>query len=257
METVKAFAYKQGADIVSILNLEPFSGQAAQEKFEKLLPGAKTLVILGIGYLDGVWAAPTRLAVENCRQIDLELGRLAQKVGRFLEKRGSPSLPLAAYYPMEMTAETRGLVGDISLKDAAAAAGMGEIGRNNLLLTPDFGPRVRLSSVLTRDLFEEAVMPTSPRRHIRCDDCSLCMDHCPAGAIGEKQFDLKACLKTVASPYGLGELFRYISGMIGGKPDEIQKKLRDPAVWNFYQNFMVGAYFNCLECQRICPVGMK
>ncbi len=259
MQTVKAFAMKQGADLVSVLNLEAYSGQHEQEKIEQLLPGAKSLVVLGIGYLRGVWSGPTRLVVENCRQIDLELGRLAQRVGRFLEDGGSASLPLAAYFPLEMTAETKGLAGDISFPHAAVAAGLGEIGRNNLLLTPGFGPRVRLSSVLTKELLFEAVMPTTVGVgfHPHCSDCSLCMENCPAGAIGEKQFDLRACIKTVASPYGLGEMVRYFSGMVGKNVEEIQKRVSDPAVWNFYQNFMVGAYFNCAECQRVCPVGAQ
>lgn len=61
--------------------------------------------------------------------------------------------------------------GGIYLKDAAVDAGLGSIGRNNLLVTPDFGPRVRL-----RALMVNAVLTgTGP---IEYDPCAGCAQHC-------------------------------------------------------------------------------
>jgi epoxyqueuosine reductase len=39
--------------------------------------------------------------------------------------------------------------GGVFLKDSAATAGLGCIGKNNLFLTPDFGPKVRLRALFT------------------------------------------------------------------------------------------------------------
>ena len=63
--------------------------------------------------------------------------------------------------------------GGVFLKDAAVMAGLGSIGRNNLLVTPQFGPRVRL-----RGLLVDAGLPgDSP---IDFDPCADCADYCRA-----------------------------------------------------------------------------
>lgn len=64
----------------------------------------------------------------------------------------------------------------------AIDAGLGELGRNAKLITPRFGPRVRLAKVLTN-------MPLAPDSCIQfgvldfCGRCSRCAHECPAGAI--------------------------------------------------------------------------
>jgi epoxyqueuosine reductase len=83
--------------------------------------------------------------------------------------------------------------GGIFLKDAAAAAGLGCIGKNNMLVTPGFGPRVRLRAILTY----EALPSTEPTNFDPCQDCSMpCRKACPqeafAGQIySEKEAGLK------------------------------------------------------------------
>ncbi|MEW6332650.1 MAG: 4Fe-4S binding protein, partial [Thermodesulfobacteriota bacterium] len=68
-----------------------------------------------------------------------------------------------------------------SYKDAAAAAGIGTIGRHSLLIVPGFGPRVRLACLLTEAPVEE----TPPASDDLCTQCNACIDLCPAQAIQE------------------------------------------------------------------------
>jgi len=64
----------------------------------------------------------------------------------------------------------------------AVEAGLGQVGRNGLLITPRFGPRVRLCKVFTD-------APLLPDRPIRfgitefCDVCMKCAATCPSSAI--------------------------------------------------------------------------
>ncbi len=72
--------------------------------------------------------------------------------------------------------------GGIFLKDAAAAAGIGVVGRNNLLVTETFGPRVRLRCLLV----DADLPPTEPADVDPCDGCPApCRDVCPRGAFAE------------------------------------------------------------------------
>jgi len=75
--------------------------------------------------------------------------------------------------------------GGIYLKDAAVLGGLGCIGRNNLLVTPDLGPRVRLRAML----LEDELIPTGP---ITFDPCSGCEEFCRT-----------ACLQNACEKNGL------------------------------------------------------
>ena len=86
--------------------------------------------------------------------------------------------------------------GGFFVKDAAVLAGLGVIGRNNLLITPAFGPRVRLRAVLlTTDL-----IPTGPvKAFAPCDNCPApCHLNCPQNAFQSGAYDIRRCQRQMA-----------------------------------------------------------
>ena len=64
----------------------------------------------------------------------------------------------------------------------AIDVGLGQLGRLGYLITPEFGPHVRIAKVLTN-------MPLTPDNPIDfgvteyCTNCGICAEECPAGAI--------------------------------------------------------------------------
>ena len=82
--------------------------------------------------------------------------------------------------------------GGIFLKDAAVMAGLGCIGKNNMVVTPEYGPRVRLRAMLT----DVVLHGTGPIDFDPCEECGMpCRSVCPQKAFGnrmysEKQFGL-------------------------------------------------------------------
>lgn len=64
----------------------------------------------------------------------------------------------------------------------AVDAGLGELGRNGLLITPEFGPRLRLCKVLT-DLPLQPDEPVDSGIKDFCSTCLACAKNCPAKAI--------------------------------------------------------------------------
>ncbi len=62
---------------------------------------------------------------------------------------------------------------------AATRAGLGWIGKTDLFVSEQFGPRLRLATVLT----DRPLGPVgTPVEKSRCGNCTLCVDACPAGA---------------------------------------------------------------------------
>ena len=85
--------------------------------------------------------------------------------------------------------------GGIYLKDTAVLAGLGCIGRNNMLITPGLGPRVRLRGML----LEDELTPTGPVTFDPCAGCEeFCRKACPQNA-----FDRIVLLPAEAGMYTL------------------------------------------------------
>ena len=82
----------------------------------------------------------------------------------------------------------------------AIDAGLGEMGRNGLLITPEYGPRVRLCSVTT-DLPLEKDDPIDFGIQHHCESCEKCARACPARAI--KFNDRTAEINNISNRRGL------------------------------------------------------
>lgn len=76
------------------------------------------------------------------------------------------------------------LTGDFPLKTAATQAGLGWIGKNGLLVSDKFGPRVRLEAILV-DL---SLTPSEPITQSNCGDCSICVNGCPINCLRNVQW---------------------------------------------------------------------
>lgn len=79
--------------------------------------------------------------------------------------------------------------GGVFMKDAAVLAGLGSIGRNNLVITPEYGPRIRWRVLL----LDRAAKATGPVEFDPCDGCDEpCRRACPVGAFDETAYDAPA-----------------------------------------------------------------
>ena len=64
----------------------------------------------------------------------------------------------------------------------AVKAGLGEYARNQLVITPEFGPRLRFSKIFTNiPLAHDAAKPLGVRAF--CEICTACADACPVRAL--------------------------------------------------------------------------
>lgn len=88
--------------------------------------------------------------------------------------------------PNSYTSDRARLASLFSHKLAAHLAGHGWIGKSALLITPEYGPRVRWGTVLTN---ASVIAADRPFQGERCVSCSLCVDRCPVQAFTGLPFD--------------------------------------------------------------------
>jgi epoxyqueuosine reductase QueG len=107
------------------------------------------------------------------------LAKLQRRTVRFLKARGHRTLAIPPDSDRKKGSFISALYSLFNHKMAATSAGIGWVGKNGLLISPDHGPRLSLATVLT----DASMAPDVPMEHSLCGSCTLCLDHCPSNAI--------------------------------------------------------------------------
>lgn len=182
-----------------------------------LLPGAKSLIVLAQNYFPSAPMAAKSLKVAKYaygKDYHPVLKQKMKELVSWLEKR-VPGVQSRCFTDSAPLLE----------KSWAQEAGLGQAGKNTCLILPGKGSFFFLGEILTTlDLPADAPYAADP-----CEDCSLCMQACPTGAIrSPRVLDAGLCLSylTIECPDPL--------------PPEMARKAG-------------GWIFGCDVCQDVCP----
>ena len=143
----------------------------------------------------------------------------------------------------------------LSLPHAAVEAGLGTLGLNLQLLTPQYGPRVLLTAVLC----SVDVQCDRPMAEALClgPACGRCLKTCPADAVKLWGRDWPAC-DEYRSPHGFAQLAGHLERIIDETDAAARKQLlRSEDSFNLWQSILRGAgvVTGCRRCADVCPVG--
>ena len=190
--------------------------------------------------------------------------RILQRINRELSEWMESALGCRTYR-LPYLVEKNG----IFLKDAAVMAGLGAVGKNNLVVTPEYGPRIRFRALL----MDREARQTGPLDFRPCEGCGQpCRAACPAGAFehtvyGIKELDMEA-LPGVDGTY---DRVACNGKMEGDMEDAIQaeraSEREQEEIRASVQAFEEGSRRKelgpgfcvkfCRECELSCPVGME
>jgi len=136
----------------------------------------------------GLQDGPTPEYYEEYERVNCLLNEIAAKSADFISSLGYRAEP----FPATIVDKSQGDEYERTLrvafqhKTAGTRAGLGWIGKSALLVTPQFGPRVRLATVFT-DMPLDVGQPVTAGR---CGDCGACLARCPAGAIKGQEWQV-------------------------------------------------------------------
>lgn len=252
-DKIKNYGYDLGADAVGIAAIEDYQSKNSPDP-KTILPGVKSMVVMGYREINGAVESENPRASMCSRMGGMELSlENNYKMARYLEDQFKvKAAPVPFSYPLDMGPENKGVNGDVSLRHAAVAAGLGVFGRHNLVIHPGFGTRIIFSAILT----ELPLSSDPPVREELCTQCGLCIDACPGNALDEPgKTDLIRCLKK-SQPYGIGGMIRYLRKFIGKSPEEQNGLLKDPIFLSLYQAQFIGFQYLCWKCLAACPAGI-
>jgi len=156
--------------------------------------------------LDDITDYPTKHYFHHYKTANMFLDQMAFKLSGIIQSGGYKAMPVAASQLIDWEKQKAHL----SHKHIGVLAGLGWIGRNNLLVNKEFGSRFRLVTILT-DMDLESDKPLK----FDCGSCRACIETCPAKAIKENthDFDHIACYEKLREFQKKGLVGQYICGV--------------------------------------------
>ena len=201
-QDIKAAAKRMGADIVGIGSIDRWSTAPIQMDPKQIMPNAKSIIALGFrvlrGSLRGVeegtyfsnyssmgYGGITYLympmTVINLSKMIEDAGYEAVPMGHQSDWRAIDNLGyMKENYSRPVAPGKAAPDVMINLRIAGFLCGLGEIGYSKMLLTPEFGPRVRVGIIITElELEPDPIIEPGTL----CNRCMACVRECPGGCI--------------------------------------------------------------------------
>jgi epoxyqueuosine reductase QueG len=213
-EHLEQLAQRKGVEILAAADVGPLPAALRQD-----LPRAVSLgKVLDAQIAGGIADGPTEAYCREYDRVNDLLTETAREAARILTDLGARAVAIEASEALEGERK-RKLAASFPHKAAATLAGLGWIGKCNLLITEEYGSAVRWATVLTdADLpVGEAVVES------RCGQCGACVEICPGqacrdvlwrqGMKRDEVWDAWACLAGIKNICAGRDISRTICGM--------------------------------------------
>jgi epoxyqueuosine reductase QueG len=254
---VKQLARDLGADLVGIasaktLNAFPPDPQHPQTP-DRISPYTKSVVVIVQHIPVAAFRAKKNIPVQYIDMLVLRrMDKIAFKIAEALEDAGYPSFITAAQ-------ETdwdykKASYGRLSTRHLGIEAGLGTFGLEVNILTPEYGPRVYLTGILTEAELEPDEMITE--QVCIGESCSRCLYSCPSDAVLHFNIDKRGCA-VEAQEFGYMQITKFFNTFVEKSHDEKAEAIKSRDVFGFWQGLLrvVGSFGDCPRCLAVCPVG--
>lgn len=208
-EELKKIALDSGAPIFGVGRIDDLRENFEAlplDQTEGLINGISIGVRVADPVLKGIINWPTRHYLHHYKMLNMLLDQTALKISLAIQTKGYNALPIPASQIVDWEKQTAHL----SHKMIALRAGTGWIGRNNLLVHPGFGSKIRITTILT-----DMPLKTDNPIDKDCGGCKKCISICPVSAIGTiyQEWDRNACLEKLKYFSKTHNIGQYICGL--------------------------------------------
>ena len=254
---VKRRALELGADLAGIASAATLNAFPPDPRWpqtpDRISPYVKSVIVLVQRIPAGAFRAKTNVPVQYMDMLVLrKMDKVAYRLASELERAGHPTFVTAAQ-------ETdwsykRASYGRLSTRHLGVEAGLGTLGLEVNILTPEFGPRVYLTGILT----ELELEPDQRITEQVCigESCSRCLHSCPPNAVQHWGIDKRGCA-TEAQEFGFMTMLQFMEKVIDAPSSRKSELLKTVDLFGFWQGLLrvVGSFGDCPRCLAVCPVG--
>ncbi len=254
---VKRRALELGANLCGIASAETLNAFPPDPRWpqtpDRISPYCKSVVVIVQRIPAGAFRCKSNIPVQYLDMLVLRrMDRVALKLAQELERAGHPSFALAAQetdWNLKRASYAR-----LSTRHLGVEAGLGTLGLEVNILTPEFGPRLYLTGILT----EVELEPDQRMQEQVCigESCSRCLHSCPPDAVRQWGLDKAGCA-TEAQEFGYAQITRFFDKFLDMEKEHRAAAVRSRDVFGFWQGLLrvVGSFGDCPRCLAVCPVG--
>lgn len=189
-QELKKMAFRNHVDLIGVTDLRVFDDIPIRERPMDKLSDAKAVVVYGVKFesvaelsRESWYSRMERLLIHIDKELRVFLTEKGYKAHSFTTEIDfhlwKDELHKRPFSERSLARQRRWCGVYRRMQDAAVSAGLGSVGKNRLLITPQYGPSVHLSMIIT----DAPLEPDDPCEEDPCADCNLCLEACPTGAL--------------------------------------------------------------------------
>lgn len=186
---LKELCCSLGVDLVGIAPAERFVNAPTGYHPTDVMPSVRSVIVLATLLPRETLEQNIKTYTDIRNAAVIKMDRVAREVMGELKRLKHKEVPILSLSGRWLDGRFRSR---ILLKHAAELAGLGVVARNYLLINNCYGNLLWFTAVITSLELE----PDPVVEYEVCNDCSLCVDNCPSGALANKDdFNPKSCRK--------------------------------------------------------------
>jgi len=222
-EKIKKVAFDKGVDLFGIASVDRFKNAPQGFHPKDIYSKTESVIAFAIKLPAETLFAENPIPFTHVNTLAMQkLDAMTFDISRDLDNMGIRNVLIPCDDPYEFwdqdKQEGRGI---LSMRHAGVLAGLGKLGRNNLLINKIYGNMIEIGALLT----DEKLEPDPLAYYEVCPPkCRICLDNCPQNALTGKSV--------------------------------IQKKCRPLSNYRTEKGFVIK---KCFECRKRCPnaLGIK